>query len=445
MVDMHGKLTQEVINASKTFNAGLLHAHAGGIGDPMSVRMARATMVTRLNALLNGGAGVQPSIIDAYVALLNKGITPVIPENGSIGEGDVYYKGKKIAANAALKESQTQPIVPYAKDALSILSSNAYSAAAGALTLDSLSHFIKINALTFTLSLQALNGNVSPFLENTLTLRPYPEVVTTGKQLRELLKGSSLWQHDATRPLQDPLSFRSGVYLLAELQRSYQQAYNQLVIQLNSSDDNPGVVLDVTPPSDRQQETIGYVSKGELKGAVLPGANFEPLPWVLAFEQLGVALAHNSLATAQQLVKLNNPAFTGLTRFLGTENTVHAFGAMEKPVMMLAMRNKELAIPVSMDYLPVAGEIEDIATNAPSVVARVQQQVNNSYQLLPIVLVHDAQTVDLRRKLNKNFVLSKSTENLYNAIRKQVPFMDADRALAHDFITADKVLRQYSE
>lgn len=82
MVDVHGKLTQEVINASKIFNAGLLHAHAGGVGDPMSVRMARATMVTRLNALPNGDAGVQPSIIDAYVAFLNKGITPMIPENG---------------------------------------------------------------------------------------------------------------------------------------------------------------------------------------------------------------------------------------------------------------------------------------------------------------------------------------------------------------------------
>jgi len=387
MVDVHGKLTQEVIDASKKFNVGLLHAHSGGIGKAMSVRVARATMVTRLNALLSGGGGVQPAIVDAYVAFLNKGITPVIPADGSVGEGDltvishiglamlgegeVYYQGKKVAAKAVLQSSQTPAIAPYAKDALAILSSNAYSAASGALALDSLAHLMQVNTLTYALSLQALNGNLSPFLANTLALRPYPEVAAMGKSLRELLIGSSLWQHDDSRPLQDPLSFRSGVYLLAELQRSYQQAYDQLLVQLNSSDDNPGVALDVTAPSQRPQEAVGYVSKGSLQGAVLPSANFEPLPWVLAFEQLGLALAHNSLASAQQVVKLNNPAFTGLSRFLGTDHTVHAFGAMEKPVMMLAMRSKELAMPVSLDYFPVAGDIEDIATNAPSVVARV--------------------------------------------------------------------------
>ncbi|CAI0832949.1 HAL/PAL/TAL family ammonia-lyase [Serratia proteamaculans] len=459
MVDVHGKLTQEVVDASKKFNVGLLHAHSGGIGEPMSIRVARATLVTRLNALLNGGGGVQPAIVDAYVAFLNKGITPVIPADGSVGEGDitvishiglamlgegeVYYQGNKVAASAALQSSQTPAITPYAKDALAILSSNAYSAASGALALDSLAHLMQVNTLTYALSLQALNGNVSPFLANTLALRPYPEVAAMGKNLRELLAGSSLWQHDDNRPLQDPLSFRSGVYLLAELQRSYRQAYDQLLVQLNSSDDNPGVALNVTAPSQRPQEAVGYVSEGNLQGAVLPSANFEPLPWVLAFEQLGLALAHNSLANAQQVVKLNNPAFTGLSRFLGTEHTVHAFGAMEKPVMMLAMRNKELAMPVSLDYFPVAGDIEDIATNAPAVVERVQQQVDNAYQLLGILLVHDAQAVSLRQQRHNDFTLSAPTAKLYAAIRQQVPFIEIDRPLAPDFAAAEQVLRQY--
>jgi histidine ammonia-lyase len=459
MVDVHGKLTQEVIDASKKFNVGLLHAHSGGIGEPMSIRVARATLVTRLNGLLSGGGGVQPAIIDAYVAFLNKGITPVIPAGGSVGEGDitvishiglamlgegeVYYQGNKMTAMAALQSSQTAAITPYAKDALAILSSNAYSAANGALVLDSLAHLMQVNTLTYALSLQALNGNVSPFLANTLALRPYPEVAAMGKNLRELLVGSSLWQHDDSRPLQDPLSFRSGVYLLAELQRSYQSAYDQLLVQLNSSDDNPGVALGATPPSQRPQEAVGYVNEGKLQGAVLPSANFEPLPWVLAFEQLGLALAHNSLASAQQVVKLNNPAFTGLTRFLGTDHTVHAFGAMEKPVMMLAMRNKELAMPVSLDYFPVAGDIEDIATNAPSVVERVQQQVDNAYQLLGILLVHDAQAVDLRQQRHNGFTLSAPTAALYAAVRQRVPFIETDRPLAPDFAAAEQVLRQY--
>ncbi|EGC1291252.1 aromatic amino acid lyase [Salmonella enterica] len=459
MVDVHGKLTDEVVAASRKFNIGLLHAHSGGTGEPMSQRVARATMVTRLNALLTGGGGVQPEVIDAYVAFLNKGITPVIPRDGSVGEGDitvishvglamtgegdVYYQGKKVPAQAALTSSKTPVVAPYAKDALSILSSNAYSAASAALALNSLAYFLPLNSLMYAISLEALNGNVSPFLKNTLALRPYPEVVAMGEHLRNLLDGSSLWQHDDNRPLQDPLSFRSGVYLLAELQRSYQQAYDQLLVQLNSSDDNPGVAIGVAAPTDRPQDKLGYVDQGGVKGAVLPTANFEPLPWVLSFEQLSLALAHNSLANAQQVVKLNNPSFTGLTRFLGTDNTVHAFGAMEKPVMSLAMRNRELAMPVSMDYMPVAGDIEDIATNAPQVAERLQQQIDNSYQLLGILLVHNAQALDLRKQKNNGFAMSAPTSALYDAVRKQVKFMDTDQPLSPDFSAAAQVLREF--
>nr|WP_315297410.1 aromatic amino acid ammonia-lyase [Raoultella terrigena] len=459
MVDVHGKLTDEVIAASKKFNVGLLHAHSGGIGEPMSQRIARATMVTRLNTLLTGGGGVQPEVIDAYVDFLNKGITPVIPSEGSIGEGDitiishiglamigegdVYYQGKKVPAKVALERSKTSAVVPYAKDALSILSSNAYSASSGALALNSLAHLLPLNSLVYATSLEALNGNVSPFLENTLALRPYPEVVAMGSHLRTLLAGSSLWEHDDSRPLQDPLSFRSGVYLLAELQRSYQQAWDQLLVQLNSSDDNPGVAIGVSAPSDRPQDRLGYVDQNGVKGAVLPTANFEPLPWVLSFEQLSLALAHSSLANAQQVVKLNNPSFTGLTRFLGTDNTVHAFGAMEKPVMSLAMRNKELAMPVSMDFMPVAGDIEDIATNAPEVAQRLQQQIDNSYQLLGILLVHDAQAIDLRKQKNNGFRMSPPTGALYDALRRQVKFMDSDRPLSPDFAAAAQVLKTF--
>ena len=281
-------------------------------------------------------------------------------------------------------------------------------------------------------------------MENTLALRPFPEVQAVGKELRNTLDGSSLWEKDENRPLQDPLSFRSGVYILGELQRSYNEAYKLLIIQLNSSDDNPGVAVNVSAPSKRAQEAYGYVSGKSGKGAVLPNANFEPLPWVIAFEQLSIALAHHSIASAQQVVKLNMPEITGLSRFLGTDNTVHSFGAMEKPVMALAMQNKALAIPVSMDFLPVAGNIEDIATNAPDVARRLQKQIDNSYVILGILLVHDTQAIDLRKEKNKNFKLSKKTEGLYQKVREQIKFMQTDRPVFVDFAKATEVIKQFN-
>ncbi|KVN46241.1 HAL/PAL/TAL family ammonia-lyase [Burkholderia ubonensis] len=458
MVDAHGKLTSEVIDASTQFNVGLIRAHSGSVGPDMSVRVARAAMAARLNAMLDGGAGVQPAIVNAYAQFLNRGITPAMPADGSIGEaditilshvglamlgeGDVYYQGRKLPAADALKAAGIATIRPYGKDALAILSSNAYSAGMAALALNDMARLARVSKLVFALSVQGLNGNVSPLREDTLALRPFPSTMRTGAALRTLLAGSSLWNRDADRPLQDPLSFRSGVYLLGEEDRTSDAARELLRIQLNSSDDNPGVAVGVTPKSGRAQDAAGYVDGG---GAVLPSANFEPLPWVLAFEQLGLALGHNALACAQRIVKLNDPHLTGLSRFLGTDETVHAFGAMEKPPTALAMTVKSLATPVSLDYLPVAGGIEDIATNAPEVVQRVQRQIDASYALLGLELVQAAQAIDLRQRKQPDFTLAPATVPLYRTLRTRVAFLQRDRPLTADFRAADALLRAYRD
>lgn len=359
-----------------------------------------------------------------------------------LGEGDVYYRGRKLAAADALKLAGIATIYPYGKDALAILSSNAYSAGMAALALTDMASLARVSKLVFALGLQGLNGNVSPFREDTLALRPFPAALRAGAALRTLLAGSSLWNKDPDRPLQDPLSFRSGVYLLGEEDRTYDEARALLQVQLNSSDDNPGVAVSVAPKSNRAQDAAGYVDGG---GAVLPSANFEPLPWVLAFEQLGLALGHNALASAQRIVKLNDSHLSGLSRFLGTEETVHAFGAMEKPPTALAMTIKTLATPVSLDYLPVAGGIEDIATNAPEVVQRVQKQIDASYTLLGLELVEAAQAIDLRRRRQPSFTLAPATQPLYRALRAKVAFLERDRPLTPDFRAADTLLRAYRD
>ena len=454
MVDARGQLTPEVIDASRRFNIGLLRSHGMGTGPDASVADTRAAMAARLNGMLAGGSGVQPSIVDAYAAALNAGVTPAMPANGSVGEADItllahigiglmgegeaYYRGRKQPALQALQASGIVPITPFGKDGLSILSSNAYSAGLAALTLHEMDHLATVAKQVYALSLQALNGNVSPFLEDTLALRPFPQTVRAGTELRRLLDGSSLWQHDPARPLQDPLSYRTSVYLLGELDRANAASRALIDIQLNSSDDNPGIALGVHPKSDRAQESQGYLQGG----AVLPSANFEPLPWVLAFESLGIALAQHGLGVAQRVVKLNDTKFTGLPRFLGTDTAVQALAEIEKPATALAMEIKALAQPVSLDYLPMAGNIEDVATNAPAAVQRVRKQIDNTYALLAIEAIQAAQAIDLRRRKQPTFTLSPSSQKLYDALRARAPFIDQDRALTDDFRAATQVLRQ---
>ncbi|TDF67592.1 histidine ammonia-lyase [Cupriavidus sp. L7L] len=456
MVDAKGQLTSEIVEASRRFNVALLRAHSGGAGPDAPVEDVRAAMAARLNALLSGGGGVQESIVDAYVRFLNEGVTPAIPSVGSIGEaditilshvgvamlgeGDVYYQGRRQPASGVLPAAGIAPIQPFGKDGLSILSSNSYASGLASLALVDLANLSRHSKLVYALSLQALNGNVSPFLEDSLALRPFPETVKAGAELRRLLSGSSLWNQDASRRLQDPLSFRTGVFLIGELDRTQAELRTLLNVQYNASDDNPGVAIGVKPRSARWQEQQSYLPKG---GAVLPTANFVPLPWVLAFEQTAIALGHHSLASAQRIGRLNDPNFTSLSRSLGTDNTVHAFGAMEKPAIALAAENKALAHPVSMDFSPSSGNIEDVATNAPAVVQRVRKQIDNAYALLAIELVHAAQAADLRRRKDPGFTLSPATQALADTLRKRVAFLEQDRPLTGDYRAAAEVLRAY--
>lgn len=457
-VDAKGELTQEVIDASRKFQTGLIRAHSGSVGQDMDIRTARATMAARLNMMLDGGAAVQKPVLEAYVTFLNKGITPCMPSQGSIGEADiticshvglamigegqVYFKDKKVPAADALKAVGMKPVQLFGKDALAILSSNAYSVGMAALALSDMAQLQRVNTLTFAVSLQGLNGNVAPFLEDALALHPFPSTVKAGKELRSLLDGSSIWNKDDKRKLQDPLSFRDSVFVLGEVNRAYEEARFLFNVQLNSSDDNPGVAVGVSPKGHRFQESKSYVTTGT--GAVLPTANFEPLPWVIAFEQLQIALAHNSVTSALRITKLDLDDHTvNLPRFLGTPNSYHAFGAMEKPPVALAMENKILAAPVSADFLPVAGQVEDVATEAPLVVERLQKQIDNSFMLLGCELVHASQAVDLRKGMSPDFKLSPATEKLYQALRSKVAMLDADRPLTPDFRNAAEILHSF--
>ncbi|WP_169784949.1 HAL/PAL/TAL family ammonia-lyase [Campylobacter curvus] len=454
-VDTKGNLDAEVIKASTAFNIGLIHAHCGGVDEDMPLATARAVLATRLNNMLFAGAGVQEDVINLYKEFLNQDIIPAMPSRGSMGEADitilghvglamlgegyVYYKGEKMQAAEALKRAGLKKLSPFGKDSLSILSSNAYSAALGTIALEDMKQALKVSKLVFALSLEALNGNVAPFSKEAASLRPFPQFEATAKEMREILKDSYLWDEDGERALQDPLSYRDASYFFASLKGSIETLENLMKIQLNSSDDNPGIFIGDKPANTKFQESKLFTKDG----AVVPTSNFEPLLWVVEFEKASIVLAHNSKASSLRTIKLSDDNFTHLSRFLGTDKTVHAFGAMQKPFVSLAGENEFLANPASLDYVPVAGNIEDVATNAPFVMQKLQKQIDNYYHILGMELIHAAQAIDLRKAKNPNLKLSPATQKLYDEYRKAVKFMDTDRVLTDDFRNSAKFLRAY--
>lgn len=442
-------LSPEARQSSEQFNRNLLRSHSAGVGPELDEEIVRATMLARLNTILFGATGCHPEVAALYLEFLNRGIHPVLPSRGSagvaditllphiglamMGEGEVVFRGKRMSAGEALKEAGLKPITPFAKDALSILSSNACGAGRAALVIHDVEHLLDVADLVYSLSLEGLNGNLAPLLAPAQRVRPYSGQGETARRIRELLQGSYLWRPDDNRALQDPLSFRdfSQVHGAARDLLAFLKA--QVTIQLNSSDDNPAVVLDKAPQGGEAEQTLRYQVRSEaLSGVVVPTANFEPIAWVLGFEAVGIALSHVSNMSCYRLIKLDTSYFTKLPRFLSPENSVYGLGILENTSTSLNAEIRQLSNPVSADYFARAGEIEDRATNSALVVERVARIVDNLYYILGMEIFHAAQAVDFRRRGSPDLALGRATKAIYEAYREEVPFLDKDRSLSAD-------------
>ena len=436
----------EVLQASQEFNKNILYSHSAAVEPELSKKIIFPVMVIRLNMMLQGKTGVHSDVVNMLAAFINHRIQPVVPGRGSMGEGDitilshiglammgegeVIFQSTRMPAQQAIKLCGLQPIVPFAKDALSILSSNAYSAAMGALLIIEIEEWLNKADQIFALSLEGLNGNIAPLLAQVQILRPFKGQNTTAARVRQLLQGSSLNTLSADRELQDPLSFRSMSQVHGTVRDIIESLKEKILLQINSSDDNPAVILDVRSDSSMSEQERYYYLEGT--GAVIPTANFEPINWAIEFESLAIALSHVSHLSTQRIIKLGDERFTKLSRFLAPDPQTIAFGTIQKIFVSLDTEIRTLSTPLSADYFPVAGDIEDHATNAPLILHRLCKILSNLYYILGIELMHAAQAVDLRMKKDLTFELATATESLWHRYRQKVSFLQKDRPLFND-------------
>jgi histidine ammonia-lyase len=450
-------LDPDLMAASQRFNLGTLRAHAAGVGEPLAEDVVRAAMVIRLNLLLTGEGGVQPAVVDQYAAFLNRNITPVVPGRGSVGEADILqsahiglalagewrvrYDGAVMPAAQALTAAGLKPVALVGKDFLSIIGDNSLTVAESLLAVHAARTWLDREITVFALSLEGLNGNVAPFLDVVVAAHPAHGFSVVAERLRADLAGSDLWNVGDHRPLQDPLSFRTMPIVLGNAWEALDAAEAEILFFANHSGDNPLVVTDDRSLATQGAQVGRYIVPGVANAAIVPTANFESLPLVAALERVSLALGHSSESITQSVLRFENPAITGLPRFLtAPENPGHGFGAIQKAVVSLNSEIRSLAMPVSLESGVLAGNIEDVTSEGPLTARRLDELVEDLYPLSSLQLLHAAQAIGLR----KGFHQGGATKVLLEGYRARVPFVDQDRVLTDDIEAGAQYLRGLS-
>lgn len=414
------------------YNADMIRAHCIGVPPYASDANVRAAMLARLNTMLVGCSGLSPSIPEMYAEMLNHGIHPLVPERGSVGQGDigllshiglavigeseVRFGGETMLAREAFERVGLKPLALGPKDGLAIFSSNAMGAGPGAIVLHELAAFLDIAGLVYAASLEGLDGNVAPLDDRNHARRGYWGQRSEARRGRAYLAGSYLHEPNPERPLQDPLCYRSFAQIHGAAREMLAYTWERLEIQLNSTDDNPCVLIE-----DRE---------------IVSSANFEPLNWVLGLEGLAIALSHVSKAASLRIVRLANPVFTRLPRFLSPADEVLCYQTVQKTFAALDAEIRHLCNPCSMDGMSLAGDMEDTSTNSPYVVQNLARIVDDLRYIFAVELMHAVQGMDLRAgkgsKEGKKF--GRATTRLLDEVRARVPFYETDRNITLDIV-----------
>ena len=387
----------------------LLASHAAGVGRPFPREVVRAMLMLRANTLALGHSGCRPVLVDRICDFLEKGIHPVVPEQGSvgasgdlaplahlalplIGRGQVELDGRLMPALMALRECGLEPLVLQAKEGLALLNGTQLMSALGALLLADSDRLTRTASVAAAMSLEALLGTEVAYAAPYQLARPHPGQVMVAAELRHLLRGSGLQtaHHGSAHKVQDPYSLRCVPQVHGAVRDALDHLRRVLDVELNSATDNPLVF-----PSGGEVPTDALATGG---GLVISGGNFHGEPIALALDFAKLALSELGSISERRTALLMDPRLNGgLPAFLSPEPGLNS-GLMitQYTAAALASENKVLAHPSSADSIPTSANQEDHVSMGASAARHARTVLGHVQQILAIELLCAAQALDLR-------------------------------------------------
>lgn len=419
----------------KQLQLNLVRSHAVGVGELLNERTVRAMLVVRANTLAMGFSGVRPSVVQLLLEMLNCGVHPEIPAQGSlgasgdlaplahlalvlIGEGWATVNGEWMDGRSALASVGLEPLELQAKEGLALLNGTTMMVGMGALQVRRAINLVLSADIAACLTLEALNGTDRAYDARVHQVRPHPRQIDCAAFLRDVLAGSEMLRDDDPNNVQDPYTLRCVPQVHGAVRDSVAYAKWVIDIELNAANDNPLIFIDDVSGA------IDVVSAGNFHG--------EPIALAMDYMKLGITDMGNM--SERRIMRLVDADSNGgvLPMFL-TEN-----GGLESGMMIaqytaaaLASENKVLAHPASADTIPSSANIEDHVSMGSIAVRHASKVLEHTERIVAIEMLCACQGIDLRRRqLGTYPQMGHGTQIAYDIIRQHVPYLSDDTILA---------------
>lgn len=428
-----GKLADRRIAPEKVrdLQRNLIRSHACGVGAPLPDEVVALALLFRANALAVGRSGVRPELVTTLLAMLERGVRPVVPEKGSvgasgdlaplahlalplIGEGRARRDGTEAAGADAMAAAGIEPLALEAKEGLALINGIQVTTAIGARMLDLADVLVRTADAAAATSLEALLGSIVPFDPRIHAARPHPGQAATAENVRALLDGSEILpSHAGPHKVQDAYSLRCVPQVHGAARDALAHAETVLFREVNAATDNPLVFAE--------------------EGEVLSGGNFHGEPVALVMDHAALALHELGSISERRVESIVNPTLSeGLPPFLAKEGGLQSgFMIAQVTAAALVCETRTLLGPASAESIPTSANQEDHVSLAPLAARRAAQVAGELATILAIELLAACRGLDFRKPLRPG----RGVAAVYDLIRSHLPERDDDRPLAPEIET----------
>jgi histidine ammonia-lyase len=414
----------------------LIVSHAVGVGDYLPENISRLIMLLRANVLAAGYSGIRPETLGLIIEMINRGVTPVIPEKGSvgasgdlaqlshialamIGKGMARFKGEIMKSARALKLAKLKPIKLAPKEGIALINGTQAMEAIALICVIKARRLLKLADISGALSVEGDRASKRPFDPRIHAIRPHPGQIATANNIRRLIEGSQIIEsHAKCKRVQDPYSFRCIPQVHGAVKDAANYATSVVLRELNSCTDNPLIFHE--------------------DGEIISGGNFHGEPLAIAMDVLAIALAELASISERRVSILLAPLEGELpVKYLVLGPGLNSgLAPLHVTMASIVSENKTLAHPASVDSIPTFAGQEDHVSMGYFAARKAATVVRNVEMVLAIEFLAACQAIDIKKGEKRPLLLpGKGTRAAYNLIRREIPFMERDREVKPDFDT----------